>query len=78
MTKQEQQSTRPHLDNHADTVRGSTSQGSAQCMARHAECSKVGHFWKVCCSRRSRVVNKTEQELSQEYTEDGIEMVSIN
>ena len=30
-----------------------------------AECRKVGHFRKVCCSRRSRVINNTEQEVSQ-------------
>ena len=41
------------------------------------ECSKIGHFWKVCHSRRSRVVTEMEQEVSQEYTEDDIEMVSI-
>ena len=42
------------------------------------ECGKVGHFRKVCCSRRSRVVNEMEQEVSEEYREDEIEMVSIN
>ena len=42
------------------------------------ECSKIGHFWKVCHSTRSRVVNKMEQEVSQQYKEDNIEMVSIN
>ena len=42
------------------------------------ECGKVGHFWKVCHSRRSRVVNEMEQEVSQEYKENNIEMVSIN
>ena len=43
-----------------------------------AECSKVGHFRKVCHRRRSRVVNEMEQEVCQEYKEDDIEMVSIN
>ena len=38
----------------------------------------MGHFRKVCCSRGSRVVNDMEQEMSQEYREDEIEMVSIN
>ena len=42
------------------------------------ECSKVGHFRKVCHSRRSRVVNEMEQEASQEYKEDNIKMVSIS
>ena len=37
MTKQEHQCTGPHCDNHADTVEGSTSQGSDQHMARHAQ-----------------------------------------
>ena len=31
------------------------------------ECRKVGHFRKVCHSRRSRVVNDMEQAASQEY-----------
>ena len=39
---------------------------------------KVGHFRKVCHSGRSKVVNEMEQEVSQEYGEDEIEMVSIN
>ena len=42
------------------------------------ECSKIGHFQKDCCSGRNGVVNKMEQEVSQEYTEDDIEMLSIN
>ena len=37
MTKQEHQCTRPHHDSCADTVGGSTSQGSAQHMARHVQ-----------------------------------------
>ena len=42
------------------------------------ECSKVGHFKKVCHSKRSRVVNDMEQEMSQEYSKDEIKMMSIN
>ena len=38
----------------------------------------MGHFKKVCCSKRSRVINKIEQEISQEYSEGEIETVSIN
>ena len=38
----------------------------------------MGHFRKVCHSTRSRMVNDMEQEVSQEYREDEIEMVSIN
>ena len=39
---------------------------------------QIGHFHRVCQSRKSRVVNEMEQEVSQEYTEDDLEMVSIN
>ena len=49
-----------------------------QCAERHVKCRKVGHFRKFCHSRRSRVVNDMEQEVSQEYREDEIETVSIN
>ena len=42
------------------------------------ECGKVGHFRKVCHSRRSKVVNEMEQEVTQGYSNDEIEMVSIN
>ena len=42
------------------------------------ECEKVGHFRKVSHSRRSKVVNEMEQEVSQENREDEIETVSIN
>ena len=42
-----------------------------------ADHGKVGHF-KVCHSKRSRVVNEMEQEMSQEYSKGEIEMVSIN
>ena len=38
----------------------------------------MGHFWKVCHSRKNRVINQMEQEMSLEYTEDNLEMVSIN
>ena len=43
-----------------------------------AECGKVEHFKKVCHSKRSRVANKMEQEMSQEYKKGKIKMVSIN
>ena len=42
------------------------------------ESSKTEHFQKVCHSRKSRVINEMEQEVSQEYTEHDLEMVSIN
>ena len=35
-------------------------------------------FLRVCQNRKSRVVNKMEQEVTQEYTEDDLEMVSID
>ena len=42
------------------------------------ECGKMGHFKKVCHSKRSRVVNKIEIETSQEYGKGEIETVSID
>ena len=39
---------------------------------------KMGHFKKVCCSKRIRAVNEMEQEMSQEHSEGEIETVSIN
>ena len=39
---------------------------------------KVGHFKKVCHSKRSRAVNEMEPEMSQEYSKGAIETVSIN
>ena len=42
------------------------------------ECSEVGHFKKVYCSKGSRVANDMEQEMSQEHSKDEIQMVSIN
>ena len=42
------------------------------------ECNKIGHFQKVCHSRKNRVINEMEWEVSQEYTEDDLETVSIN
>ena len=38
----------------------------------------MGHFKKVCHSKRSRLINKIELEMSQEYSEGEIEMMSIN
>ena len=57
---------------------GYMSKDNAQHTARHAPSNKIGHFWKVCHSRKSRVINEMEQEVSQEYTEDDLEMVTIN
>ena len=42
------------------------------------ECNKFGHFSRVCWSRKSRVVNEMEQEVTPEYTEDNLETVSMN
>ena len=41
-------------------------------------CDKMGHFKKVCCSKRSRAVNEIELETSQEHSKGEIETVSIN
>ena len=41
-------------------------------------CNKIGHFHRVCQSRKSRVINEMEQEDTQEYTKDDLETVSIN
>ena len=41
-------------------------------------CGKMGHFKKVCHSKRSRAVNKKELETSQKYSEGEIETVSID
>ena len=41
-------------------------------------CSKVGHFQKVCRSRRVRVVNKVEQETIEDVTDEDIKLVRIN
>ena len=41
-------------------------------------CGKVGHFKKVCCSKRSRAVYEMEQEMSQEYSEGKFKTVSNN
>ena len=52
-----------------------------QCPAYRKMCSgcgKTGHFKKVCCSKRSRVINEIELEMSQEYSKGEIEMVNIN
>ena len=38
----------------------------------------MGHFKKVCHSKRSRAVNKIELETSQEYSKGEIETVSID
>ena len=38
----------------------------------------MGHFKKVCCSKRSRAVNDIELEMSQEYSKGEIETVSID
>ena len=65
--KQELQCTGPHSNNCTDTVGGSTSQRQCPAYGKMCvECGKVGHFWNVCNSRRSRVVNEMEQEVSQE------------
>ena len=41
----------------------------------YMECNKIGHFHR---SRKSRVVNEMEQEVTPEYIEDDLETVNIN
>ena len=41
-------------------------------------CSKIGHFWVVCRSRRTRAMNEVEQEAVQGDAGADIESVSIN
>ena len=43
-----------------------------------AGCRKMGHFKKVCRSRRDQMVHEVEIEMAQEPQEEGIETVSIN
>ena len=38
----------------------------------------MGHFKKVCHSRRSRVINEIEVEMAQEDSEGKIETASID
>ena len=62
-------------------VKESKKHSPRQCQAYGKTCTeynKIGHFHKVCQSRKSRVVNEMEQEGTQEYTEYDLEMVSIN
>ena len=42
------------------------------------ECNIIGHFHRVCQSKKSRVVNEIEHEVTQEDTEDNLERVNIN
>ena len=39
------------------------------------ECSKVGHFCRVCRSKKTRAVNELGQEIIQEDTGEDFEMV---
>ena len=38
-------------------------------------CNKMGHFQKVCRSRRVRAVNEVEQETIQDGTDEDIKLV---
>ena len=51
-------------------------QGSVQHMGRRASCGKLGHFKKVCWSRKDRAVHEVEVNVS--HKEGKIEEVSIN
>ena len=55
--------------------------GGRQCPAYGkmcATCSKMGHFRKVCRSRRSHVVHEVEIEVGPDSQGEDIEIVSIN
>ena len=41
-------------------------------------CSKIGHFQKVCRSKKTREVNEVEQETKQDIADEDIKLVSIN
>ena len=47
-------------------------------MGRHARCGKVGHFRKVCQSKKDHAVHELEIEGVQETQEGEIETVSID
>ena len=58
-----------------------SSHAPRQCLAYGKmcmECSKIDHFRAVCRSRRTRAMNKVEQETPKDNTRDGIESVGIN
>ena len=46
-------------------------------MERHGGCGKIGHFKKVCRSRRDQAVHEVEVEMAPELQEEEIETVSI-
>ena len=57
------------------------SHAPKQCPAygkMHAGCRKIGHFMKVCRSRRDQAVHEVEMEMVPEPQEEEIETVSIN
>ena len=41
-------------------------------------CGKMGHFKRVCRSKRDHVVHEVEMEMVQELQEEGIETASVN
>ena len=53
--------------------------GSVQHMGKHVPaCGKIGHFQKVCMSKRNHVVHEVEIEVVPEPDEEDMETVSIN
>ena len=38
------------------------------------DCNKIGHFCRVCQSRKSKIINEMGHKNTQEYTEDDLEM----
>ena len=66
-------------DSHVSIMAEYTCQDNALNMERHVwGGGKTGHFKKVCCSKSSRAVNELQLEISQEYSKDEIETVSID
>ena len=43
-----------------------------------ARCGKMGHFKRVCRSKRDHEVHEVEMEMARESQEVGIETLSIN
>ena len=74
-TPLELQLARHHSSSHVDSVGGYTSHDIAQSCVEYVE---MGHFKKVCCSKRNRAINEMEQEMSQEYSKGETETVSID
>ena len=59
----------------------SSSHPPRQCLAYGKvcmECNKIGHFQRVCRSKKSRAVHKANQKTMQDKASEDIEMGSVN